>query len=104
MVQVDWVRPVCSAISTSTNSRTSCWFYLEARGRYGAVSRMSGGCPLRGKAEPYNTAGRDEGQKPTQVGIGLHNGSVILGTVGESQRMDQTVISDAVNLASALKD
>jgi signal transduction histidine kinase/class 3 adenylate cyclase/ActR/RegA family two-component response regulator len=38
------------------------------------------------------------------LGIGLHTGVLMLGTVGESQRMDGTVISDAVNVAARLED
>lgn len=36
-------------------------------------------------------------------GIGVHSGALILGTVGEANRMDTTVISDAVNVASRLE-
>ena len=35
--------------------------------------------------------------------MGLHTGSVMLGTVGEEERMDTTVISDTVNLAARLE-
>ncbi|MGH7715034.1 MAG: adenylate/guanylate cyclase domain-containing protein [Vulcanimicrobiaceae bacterium] len=37
------------------------------------------------------------------VGVGLHTGSLMLGTIGESERMDGTVIADAVNLASRVE-
>lgn len=38
-----------------------------------------------------------------QVGVGIHSGDVIVGTVGQPQRMDITIISDAVNIASRLQ-
>jgi len=37
------------------------------------------------------------------VGIGIHRGALMLGTIGENQRMDSTVISDTVNAASRLE-
>jgi len=43
------------------------------------------------------------GQELIAIGIGIHYGPLMLGTIGEPQRMDSTVISDAVNLASRLQ-
>ena len=37
------------------------------------------------------------------LGIGIHFGNTMLGTVGESERFDVTVISDAVNVASRIE-
>jgi len=51
----------------------------------------------------YNQVRKKLGSIPIKVGIGLHTGSLILGTIGHDERMEGTVISDAVNLASRLE-
>ena len=51
----------------------------------------------------YNEGRKRAGYAPIKIGIGLHRGSLILGTIGESERMHTTVIADAVNLASRIE-
>ncbi|MBV8491536.1 MAG: hypothetical protein JO199_13495, partial [Candidatus Eremiobacteraeota bacterium] len=46
---------------------------------------------------------RAQGKPGIAVGIGLHTGRLMLGTIGERARMETTVISDAVNLASRME-
>lgn len=41
--------------------------------------------------------------EPIEIGIGLNTGVLMLGTVGGQDRMNSTVISDAVNLASRVE-
>lgn len=51
----------------------------------------------------YNQQRRRMNYPPISVGIGVHAEKVILGIVGERERMEGTVIGSAVNLASRLE-
>ncbi len=55
------------------------------------------------KIEEYNQNRVKNGKPAVHLGIGLHTGGLMLGTIGDKFRMDGTVISDAVNLASRLE-
>lgn len=46
---------------------------------------------------------QNSGQPPIQIGIGLHTGPTMIGIIGEEERMQSTVISDAVNMAARLE-
>ena len=50
-----------------------------------------------------NQKRKSKGYQSISIGIGVHTGSLILGVVGEHNRMAGTVISDSVNLASRLE-
>ena len=45
----------------------------------------------------------ENGKQPIETGTGIHTGSLMLGIVGGEGRMEGTVVSDAVNLASRLE-
>ena len=51
----------------------------------------------------YNQKSSINGQDPIKIGIGINTGKMMLGTLGETNRMEGSVISDAVNLASRLE-
>ena len=57
---------------------------------------------LKELAEYNQTRGRP-GRPSLQIGVGINTGSLMLGTVGGENRMNSTVISDSVNLASRME-
>ncbi|MFZ5805958.1 MAG: adenylate/guanylate cyclase domain-containing protein [Verrucomicrobiota bacterium] len=50
-----------------------------------------------------NASREKRNEPPVAIGIGVHTGTLMLGTVGEEERMEGTVISDVVNIASRLE-
>jgi class 3 adenylate cyclase/HAMP domain-containing protein len=58
---------------------------------------------MLGKVDEYNSHRQSSGYRPISIGIGIHTGTLMLGTVGEHERMDGSVIADAVNLCARLE-
>jgi len=52
----------------------------------------------------YNEERKTSRKEKIHLGIGIHTGQLMMGTIGVKDRMDGTVISDAVNLASRLEE
>lgn len=68
-----------------------------------ADDAVSAAIEMLATLKEYNRKASQERPEPLRIGIGLHKGKLRLGTVGERDRMDGTVISDAVNLASRIE-
>jgi len=64
---------------------------------------LEAGVELKKAVAKYNQGRRIAGYVPIAIGIGIHRGDLILGTIGEDERMQTTVIADAVNVASRLE-
>ncbi|TGK52870.1 adenylate/guanylate cyclase domain-containing protein [Leptospira bouyouniensis] len=58
---------------------------------------------IQWELEKYNERRRGFGYLPLHAGIGIHSGDTMLGILGEEERLESTVISDTVNLASRIQ-
>jgi len=68
-----------------------------------ADAAVQAGIEMLNTLQNYNVNRLSDNKTPIQIGIGINTGALMLGTVGGEKRMDGTVISDAVNLASRLE-
>lgn len=57
------------------------------------------GIAMQNQLAVYNQKLELKGQKPIAIGIGINTDTVMLGTLGEVNRLQTTVIGDAVNLS-----
>ena len=51
----------------------------------------------------YNHERLEKGRLPIRIGVGMHHGGLMLGIIGDDQRLDGAVVADAVNLASRME-
>lgn len=68
-----------------------------------AVDALNAAIDLRYALNIYNQHRSNSGYPPVNIGVGVHFGPVIIGTVGSDDRMDTTVIGDSVNIAFRLE-
>ena len=64
---------------------------------------VKGAIAILKELQTYNRIRQERNLKTLRIGIGLHTGTLILGTVGGLNRMDGTAIGDAVNLSSRVE-
>ena len=68
-----------------------------------AADALEAALSMQERVRDWNARRAKHDYPPIAIGIGIHQGRVMLGTIGEHQRMDGTVIADAVNLASRIE-
>jgi hypothetical protein len=58
---------------------------------------------MQEQIDSFNIDNNRSGDNLLRVGVGIHSGPVIIGTVGSEERMESTVTGDTVNLAARLE-
>ncbi|MGF1937835.1 MAG: adenylate/guanylate cyclase domain-containing protein [Nostoc sp. ChiQUE02] len=69
----------------------------------GADDAVAAGVAKQKRVHEYNEQRLEKGYLPLQVGIGIHVGHMMLGMVGEENRMQGDAFSDNVNLTARLE-
>ncbi len=69
----------------------------------GADAAVLAAVDMRLELRAFNHDRRTHGYRPVEMGVGIHTGRLMLGTIGTAERMEVSVISDAVNLASRIE-
>jgi class 3 adenylate cyclase len=58
---------------------------------------------MRDALHKFNMGQQKDGKRPLRIGVGIHCGNMVAGSVGSHDRMEFTVIGDAVNMASRIE-
>lgn len=69
----------------------------------GAEDALRAAIDMQAELREFNHHRLKKNYDPVKIGVGLHSGTLYLGTIGEAERMDSTVISDTVNVASRIE-
>jgi class 3 adenylate cyclase len=73
-------------------------------GEDSAQRAIACGVEMLGAVRVFNIENGSRADHAIQIGIGLHRGPVVLGTIGSLERMDSTVLGLTVNLAKRLEE
>jgi adenylate cyclase len=68
-----------------------------------AGDAVSSGCEILRAVKQLNTELAAKGRAPIQIGIGIHSGPAIVGSVGSPQRLEFTAMGNTVNVASRIQ-
>ncbi len=69
-----------------------------------AEDSIAAAVDMQKRVQEFNKFHSRRNFDPISVGIGIHTGNLMLGTIGHVDRMETTVISDSVNLAARMEN
>jgi adenylate cyclase len=78
-------------------------FGTPVHGRDDASRALRCAWALAVETSRWSAARAARGESPVEIGMGLHYGDAMVGSIGDSQRLDYVVIGDTVNVASRLE-
>jgi signal transduction histidine kinase/class 3 adenylate cyclase len=70
----------------------------------GPMDALHAAIQMQRAKDKYNEERKAKGRQPIRIGMGFHTGPLIMGIIGDEQRMDAATISDTVNTASRIED
>jgi hypothetical protein len=84
-------------VATFTGDGFSAFFPRHPEDAYAAA------LDIQGAVRGYNTERQLKGRAAIAVGVGLHTGPLMLGVIGDQDRLEASLISDTVNTASRME-
>ena len=77
--------------------------FIDEDPSIGAKNAVRSSLDMLASLHSLNEQRKRTGDVPISIGVGVHTGETVIGTVGSDDRMDSTVLGDAVNLASRIE-
>ncbi len=69
-----------------------------------AANALAAGRALLAEIDAWNRKRRSAGRRTVSIGVGIHYGEVFAGVIGDGERLEFTVIGDAVNTARRIEE
>lgn len=69
-----------------------------------AASAVSAALEILDRMDEWGRRQRAAGRPSLKIGIGLHHGEVLVGAIGDDERLEFTVLGNTVNVAARIED